>query len=347
LNPSPDHRHIQARPATAVAILVLYFLLLLPYLVSYLRILQVIQSNPGYIEKGTKKQEKDMSQFDQAAILDGSVSPPEGIEQFYTKDVFVCDSYGLPIFCTQCNNWKPDRTHHCSEVGRCVRRMDHFCPWVGGIVSETTMKPFLQFTFHASLFCSFVFAFMIWAIVDRKRRWSDYDGNWIAIVAAAGLFGFMALGMFLTTMETQLHNLTTIERLGSHYYMAVHLPAGSERPVDPNGTTRCGFVTYPFLGSAKSPSRSFAIIEVNPGDNPWDIGRLANLKSVLGEKYWEWLLPFRYPPCCFHDRLDSDFPLGKDFERLRRNHSLPSIRRKHRRKRRKSGHTSRRSSMGS
>jgi palmitoyltransferase len=345
LHPSPNDHDVQARPATAIAILVLYFFLLIPYIISYLRILQIIQTNPGYISKGTNRQEKEVNHLDNAAILDGSISPPEGIEQFYAKDVFVCDSNGIPIFCTQCNNWKPDRTHHCSEVGRCVRRMDHYCPWVGGIVSETTMKSFLQFTFYATLFCSFVFGVMIWAIVDRKRQTSHYDGNWIAIVAVAGLFGFMALGMFLTTMETQLHNLTSIERLGSYYYMAVYLPAGSERPLDPNGTTRCGFVTYPFQGSHTSRSRTFAIISVRPGDNPWDIGRLQNLKSVLGERYWEWILPLGYPPCCFHGRSDSDFPLGKDFGRLRREHFVPSNRRKHRRRR--SSHGSRQSSHGS
>lgn len=224
--------------------------------------------------------------------------------------------------------------------------MDHFCPWVGGIVSETTMKPFLQFTFYASLFCSFVFAVMIWAIIDRKKKTSHYNGNWIAIAAVAGLFGFMALGMLLTTMETQLHNLTSVERLGANYYMAVHLPAGSERPLDPNGITWCGFVTYPFRGSSTAArSRTFAIISVTPGDNPWDIGRLKNLKTVLGERYWEWFLPFGYPPCCFHMRGDSDFPLGRDFERLRREHFLPSGRRKHRRRRSSQG--SRRSSRGS
>ena len=52
-----------------------------------------------------------------------------GLEEFYTKDVFVCEGDGRPIWCSTCLNWKPDRTHHCREVQRCVRKMDHFCPW--------------------------------------------------------------------------------------------------------------------------------------------------------------------------------------------------------------------------
>ena len=52
-----------------------------------------------------------------------------GLEDFYSKDVFVCEGDGRPIWCSKCMNWKPDRTHHCKEVDRCVRKMDHFCPW--------------------------------------------------------------------------------------------------------------------------------------------------------------------------------------------------------------------------
>lgn len=339
-------QNIPHRPATATAILVLYFLFLLPYIISYLRILQVIQTNPGYIPKGsstTKTQEKEGEgkiPLDHAAILDGTIPPPPGIETFYTKDVFVCDSFGIPIYCSTCNAWKPDRTHHCSEVGRCVRRMDHFCPWVGGIVSETTMKFFLQFTFYASVFCAFTFSITIWAIVDRERRTGGRrNGNWIAIAACAGFFGFMALGMLLTTLQTQLKNRTNIENLGTSFYMAVHLPDGSEHPLDPDGRAQCGFVTYPFRNTPSSiRPRKFAIILVKPDDNPWDIGALENLKSVLGRRYWEWVLPFGYPPCCFHERGDTDFPLGKGFEQLKRAHFISEgRRRKHRRRRSSQG----------
>jgi hypothetical protein len=55
--------------------------------------------------------------------------PAPGLEEFYSKDVFVCESDGRPRWCATCLNWKPDRAHHCREIGRCVMKMDHFCPW--------------------------------------------------------------------------------------------------------------------------------------------------------------------------------------------------------------------------
>lgn len=52
-----------------------------------------------------------------------------GLESFYTKDVFVCQEDGRPSYCSSCCQFKTDRAHHCREVDRCVRKMDHFCPW--------------------------------------------------------------------------------------------------------------------------------------------------------------------------------------------------------------------------
>jgi palmitoyltransferase len=62
-----------------------------------------------------------------AGYKDDPDSP--GLELFYTKDVFVCEMDGKPRWCSSCANWKPDRSHHCSSSGRCILKMDHFCPW--------------------------------------------------------------------------------------------------------------------------------------------------------------------------------------------------------------------------
>lgn len=59
-----------------------------------------------------------------------------GLEHFYTKDAFICENDGRPKWCSECCNWKPDRAHHSSEINRCVIRMDHYCPWVGGMIGE-------------------------------------------------------------------------------------------------------------------------------------------------------------------------------------------------------------------
>lgn len=155
----PQHYYprsnLDPRPKIAGSIIAFYFLLLLVWIVCFLRILFAVVFDPGFTarypretavyehgetEKSispwwacarttVKETAKSQSVLDKQAVVTGLIPAPPGLSHFYRKDVFVCDEAGLPLFCDYCNNWKPDRTHHCSEVGRCVKRFDHFCPW--------------------------------------------------------------------------------------------------------------------------------------------------------------------------------------------------------------------------
>ena len=143
------------RHGAAIAILVLYSILLLLIALTYLRLLYTVTHNPGYVPRGPqwhaqrerKRREKrqhsrDYRKTQSPVSSEGDVitssgdafaptttEPAPGLRDFYSKDAFVCQGDGRPIWCSTCLNWKPDRTHHCREIERCVRKMDHFCPW--------------------------------------------------------------------------------------------------------------------------------------------------------------------------------------------------------------------------
>ena len=165
---------LSPRPSTVIALLIIYFLLFLFMSITYVRLLYIVTFDPGFIPLGPvaanskrkrragarndKRDEKrsGRNKSDGGLTTGGEYIADEpknsinlhtnadspGLEEFYSKDVFVCEQDGRPKWCTECGNWKPDRAHHCSDVGRCVRKMDHFCPWyVGRIISDLEFIP--------------------------------------------------------------------------------------------------------------------------------------------------------------------------------------------------------------
>lgn len=171
---------------------------------------------------------------------------------FWQRDIFVCNPDGRPPFCSTCLTHKPDRTHHCSEVDRCVLKMDHFCPWVGGIVSETTFKYFIQFLIYAALFCLIILTTTAVFIAERRRIDSGFlDVHFYLLLGLSALFLLFTIGMAASSIQLSLVNSSTVENLSRKskvWFLAVLIPRdeNGRLPGPPTMDRQGGTRTAPF-----------------------------------------------------------------------------------------------------
>ncbi|EQL02821.1 hypothetical protein G6O67_005129 [Ophiocordyceps sinensis] len=337
----------------AVTFLVLYSVLFVLAVSTYLRTFLTIQLDAGFVplirdghadgkDQGPRRTRGRDAEANPWVPPDQDPDSP-GLEAFYSKDVFVCDADGRPKWCSNCRQWKPDRAHHSSELERCVRKMDHLCPWVGGMVSETSFNFFFQFTLYTTCLCSVSVAAGAYCLQQQTSRGSSVDGWVTAAIALTSIFGFFTFAMTLTAARFIFTNITNIDILSKtrFFFLAVRIPSNSP-PSDAFPT-----ISYPLqrppvqqMTDASSPrsnymahdtdrdvraSRKFAILRTEPGENPWDLGFWRNWKSVMGNHPIDWLLPIRRSPCCNHESMDSDYQLGPLLATLKKRYGVPEL----------------------
>lgn len=221
------------------------------------------------------------------------VLPAPSLQDIQSQDFYVVTEDGKPKWCETCKIWKPDRAHHLKEIGYCVRRLDHYCPWVGGIVSERNFKFFIQFDVYAALFSLYAMIITGYYLdhdVDKYARTVN-----LGVTVGLGIFFVLLAGGTGTSgILCASNNLTTLENV--HQKDAVWTLA-----------VRCSPKAGQELSTSTSSSSSsdeqasnlppgYTIIKTPVGCNPFDMGVMANLKQVMGQRPWDWLLPIRGSP---------------------------------------------------
>jgi len=118
-----------------------------------------------------------------------------------------------PRFCKRCERWKPERSHHCSVMGRCVLKMDHYCIWVVNCVGLLNYKFFLLFlvyTLLASLMAVCVLAKPVIDFFNGKLRGPTAPVIFISAVTDAAFTASVA-GFLVMHLQLLAANCTTIE----------------------------------------------------------------------------------------------------------------------------------------
>jgi hypothetical protein len=169
------------------------------------------------------------------------------------------------LFCKQCSNKRPERAHHCKICKKCVLKFDHHCPWVANCVGFYNQKYFVLFLFYAVI------------------------GNLLAFIT----FLFKLVYVDFTVKKdgkTDIKSLTVVDLLWIMWDPIVLLTATI---VSLGMVIAIGIL---FLVQIKNVMTNTTTVEAhifpNAGGNPWEYkDKTHNLKIVMGEKWYQWLIP--------------------------------------------------------
>ncbi|XP_045073133.1 palmitoyltransferase ZDHHC7 [Coregonus clupeaformis] len=124
--------------------------------------------------------------------------------------------------CPKCCSIKPQRAHHCSICKRCIRKMDHHCPWVNNCVGEKNQRFFVLFTMYIALISGYALCLsflQFYACVhDQWNECTDFSPPvavmlMIFLCLEAILFLTFTVVMFGTQIHSICNDETEIERL--------------------------------------------------------------------------------------------------------------------------------------
>ncbi|XP_061086150.1 zf-DHHC domain-containing protein isoform X3 [Conger conger] len=126
--------------------------------------------------------------------------------------------------CSRCETYRPPRAHHCRVCQRCIRRMDHHCPWINNCVGELNQKYFIQFLFYTGLASLYSIALVVSAWVWRIRSERDGDPNeapskhlivahYIILLVESVLFGVFVVVIFYDQLVSIITDETPIEQM--------------------------------------------------------------------------------------------------------------------------------------
>jgi len=91
--------------------------------------------------------------------------------------------------------WQALRTKHCHDCGKCVRRFDHHCGWLGTCVGEANHRLFVWFLFAQSLSAGWATNEASTTLADRAGLGDWFARNFLALVVIVTL-GIMSLFVF-------------------------------------------------------------------------------------------------------------------------------------------------------
>ncbi|KAF9778223.1 zf-DHHC-domain-containing protein [Thelephora terrestris] len=199
-------------------------------------------------------------------VTDPGRVPPQWEPDVSDKQGFEVNRVGNPRYCRKCKRYKPPRAHHCKDCKVCILRMDHHCPWVNNCLGQHNYAYFIRFLFYVDLACSYHLLMITYRVLSTAEGnyWIEPDTievffivlNYVTCIPVLVGVGIFSLYHFYCLMG----NSTTIE-----------------------GWEKDKVATLVRRG------------EIREVKFPYNLGRVKNIKAVLGPNPLLWCWPTAPP----------------------------------------------------
>jgi len=174
-------------------------------------------------------------------------------------------------YCRKCDSLRPPRSHHCTDVQRCVLKFDHFCPWINNCVGYFNQKFFILFIFNITINTTYMMFFLIWRLLygiltaDMYKLTSENFNDLDLILTVTQLLILVTTNVSVSCLlgyqlNLVFQNTTNVERLEIKKAKRLHTQSQNSHE--------------------KFDERSI-----------YDRGLVENFKQVFGNSWRDWITP--------------------------------------------------------
>ncbi|KRH92198.1 serine C-palmitoyltransferase, partial [Pseudoloma neurophilia] len=192
----------------------------------------------------------------------------------YNKDMSDLLTKFPNKYCEICDNFKPERSHHCSKCRRCIKKMDHHCRWLNVCINNDNMAYFIRFLAFGILDLILITLFSGYNIFDMDKNYQPlFLCRIVCFLVFAQIFvaGFLAatVGLFfIERFSFMMKNITFLENLALEEY-----------------------------------SGNFGL---KPEDSPYNLGIMKNLRIQLGYPFLFYLYGAQGDGITFEKRFECE-----------------------------------------
>ncbi|XP_072383524.1 palmitoyltransferase ZDHHC3 [Diabrotica undecimpunctata] len=122
--------------------------------------------------------------------------------------------------CARCETYRPPRAHHCRICQRCIRKMDHHCPWINNCVGERNQKFFLQFLIYVGTLSVYAIALVAISWMKECKDCSEDIPlketrilHSIILLLESALFGLFVAAILIDQLQAILSDETAVEQI--------------------------------------------------------------------------------------------------------------------------------------